>query len=336
MNDFFERLLILRTPNIGAVKYFELIQKFGSPAAAAESLQSDVALVDAVRREMDLAARLNIQYICDDDMRYPEIMRAVKDHPPVISVRGRADILNMPCVGMVGTRNATGAGIKFMSELAGAFAEHGYCVASGMAMGTDTAAHVGALRANGATIAVLAGGADYIWPLENESLYYKILEQGAIISRMPVGYKPCASNFVQRNRGIAALGQKLILGEADLKSGSMATAGFAIEYGRPIYAIPSHPSDPRSAGPNRLIKEGNAILCEGAMDFFADCRKATAKENKKPQENNDVLSLLGIIPQSESVLAELAKKSITEIKGELIALELHGLIRKCDGGYVKK
>ena len=195
------------------------------------------------------------------------------------------------------------------------------------------------MRASGnvQTIAVLAGGVDYIWPVENESLYYQILERGAVISEMPVGFEPRTTNFVQRNRWIAGLSEKLILGEADMQSGSMTTARFATEYGREVWAIPSHPLDPRALGPNSLIRSGDAKLCIGVQDFFCDDKKE--KNNKKIITKNDsenvLIDNLGNIPVSESVLAEIVKKSVSEIKSELVVLELQGLVRKVDGGYVK-
>ena len=184
---------------------------------------------------------------------------------------------------------------------------------------------------NAQTIAVLAGGVDYIWPLENESLYYKILERGCIISEMPVGYQPKGQNFVQRNRWVAGLSDFLILSEADMKSGSMTTARFAIEYERRVFAVPGHPSDSRSTGPNSLIRQGCATLCMSPNDFF-DEKNVNKKKNYKP--GNEILDKLGMIPVSESVLANIVKKTVSEIKADLVVLELQGLIRKQDGGYV--
>ncbi len=336
MQDLFHRLLILRTPGIGPVKYAELIKLFGSAAEAARSLACDDKLVDAVNRELDLANSLNITYICDDDLHYPENLRKVKNHSPVISVRGNIKTLGKKTVSIVGTRHATGAGLRFAGQIAQEFATNSYAVASGMAMGTDTAAHVGALGASGNsnTVAVLAGGVDYVWPLENESLYREILERGCVISEMPVGFKPVANNFMLRNKIVAGLAEKLILGEADLKSGSMATARFAIEYGREVWAIPGHPTDERSRGPNHLIRHGLAKLCDGVSDFFEI--SVPKKENCKNIKNNsELLDRLGSIPMTESVLSEIAKKSVAEIKSELTVLELQGLVQKTGNGYVK-
>ena len=339
MSDLFEKLLLFRMPGVGAAKYAKLIQKFGSARAVLQYIDVPDKLKDDVLREMERAERLNIHYISDEDDMYPQNLKQLPNHPPVVTVRGNLDVLSRPMVGMVGTRHATAAGQQLIAEIAESFAGHGYTVVSGMAIGTDTAAHRGALRGSGdvQTIAVLAGGVDYIWPVENESLYYQILERGAVISEMPVGFEPRATNFVQRNRWIAGLSEKLILGEADMKSGSMTTARFAIDYGREVWAIPSHPLDPRALGPNSLIRSGDAKLCIGVQDFF--CGDKKEKNNNKITIKNDseniLIDNLGNIPVSESVLAEIVKKSVSEIKSELVVLELQGLVRKVDGGYVK-
>ena len=159
-----------------------------------------------------------------------------------------------------------------------------------------------------------------------------------VISEMPVGFVPTGPNFVQRNRWIAGIAEKLILGEADLKSGSMTTARFAIEMNRELWAIPSHPADSRAAGPNSLIASGAAKLCMGGGDFF-DGDKKVSSESKKDgdasESENDVLDKLGTIPVSESVLTQIVKKSVSEIKRDLVVLELRGIIKKVDGGYIK-
>lgn len=334
MDDMLKKLLILRTPGIGPVKYRNLLDEFQTDENIIEHLSLTDDFIDSVKLEMDKAFDLGVEYICDDDSRYPSELKKIKNHPIVISARGNIATLSKRCVSIVGTRHSTAAGMNFISELANAFAQHNIAVASGMAMGTDAAAHHGALMANGdaQTIAVLAGGVDYIWPLENESLYYEIMERGVIISEMPVGMEPNASNFVQRNRWVAGIGESLIVGEADAKSGSMTTARFAIEYKKPVFAVPGHPSDARSVGPNSLIRTGAATLCMSVKDFFDDEIDVKNKKNNKPE--NEILDKLGIIPVSESVLANLVKKSVSEIKSDLVVLELQGLIRKQDGGYV--
>ncbi|MBO4480104.1 MAG: DNA-processing protein DprA [Alphaproteobacteria bacterium] len=336
MKDLYEHLLILRSPGIGPVAYNNLLQKFHDVHAIIDSLAPSGDLRDSVKREIDVATKLGIHFIADDDAQYPQDLRTVKNHPPILTARGNISTLEHESVAIVGTRHATATGMHFVANIATAFAEHGITVVSGMAIGTDFAAHKGALHARGNTntIAVLAGGVDYIWPMENESLYYEILERGVVVSDMPVGFVPNGPNFVQRNRIIAGIGRKLILSEADAKSGSMKTAGFAAQYGRQIYAIPSHPADSRGAGPNSLIRSGAAILCQGIQDFFT-IENSDEKNNKKTEIENSILDKIGMVPLSESVLAEIVGKSVSEIKQELVMLELQGLIQKCDNGYVR-
>lgn len=337
MNELYHKLLIIRTPGIGPIKYADLIRRFGDATTAAGAISPNDAVRDGVRREMDRAAALNIHYICDDDVRYPPRLRELKNHPPILTVRGNVDVLRRPMVAMVGTRHASAAGMTFMANMAEQFSSHGITVASGMAMGTDTAAHRGALRSSndGATVAVLAGGVDYIWPIENESLYDDIMARGAIISEMPVGYVPLATNFIQRNRWVAGIADQLILGEADPKSGSVTTARFAIEMNRPVFAVPGHPSDPRSMGPNGLIRDGVAKICINIDDFFDKKTHQNTKKEKKFDAENVILDAIGTIPVTESVLADIVQKSISEIKRELVVLELQGLVRNTGAGYVR-
>ena len=336
MKELFERLLILRSPKVGPVTYNNMLQQFGSDSAILEHMDVSNDVRDSVLREIESAEKLNIRFISDQDDLYPANLKLVKNHPPILTARGNFDTLRCESVAIVGTRHATGAGMNFVSDIACAFAEHNVAVVSGMAIGTDTAAHRGALRADGNTntIAVLAGGVDYVWPVENEGLYQEILERGVVVSDMPIGFIPKGTNFVQRNRIIAGIGEKLILSEADLNSGSMKTAEFARTYGRKIYAVPSHPSDSRAVGPNSLIRSGDAILCMGAGDFFTE-KKSVKKIEKNDESENQILDKIGTVPVSESVLAEIVGKSVSEIKRELVILELQGLIRKSDTGYVR-
>ena len=336
MKNLFEHLLVLRSPKVGPATYNNLLSRFDSVDEVIAFLNPSMELRDSVMRELELAEKFGAHFIFDSDDLYPVNLKSVKNHPPIITVRGNIETLRCESVAIVGTRHATATGMNFVADMACEFAKHKIVVVSGMAMGTDTAAHRGALRADGNmnTIAVLGGGVDYIWPLENERLYYEILERGAIISEMPIGFMPVGSNFVQRNRIIAGIASKLIVGEADSQSGSMKTAEFAHEYGRPIYAIPSHPADSRAVGPNSLIRSGIATLCMGAKDFFPD-GKPDAKKQKKSESENVVLDNIGTVPVSESVLAEIVGKNISEIKRELVILELQGLIQKSDSGYVR-
>lgn len=338
-DELFCKIFILRCPGVGPVKYANLLKQFGDVFTVADSLRENIDVYDSVKREIDIANKLKIQFIDDNNGFYPDNLKKIKAHPPVISVRGNISTLNNECIGMVGTRHASVNGMNFMCDLAQKIVENNMVVVSGLAIGTDAASHRGALNVKGEkqTIAVLAGGVDYIWPLENENLYWEIVERGAIVSEMPIGFIPKITNFIQRNRWIAGLANKFILGEADLKSGSMATARFAIDYGRDVWAVPSHPSDERSKGPNSLISQGKAKLCMGIEDFMEN--KVQKDEVKKKENLSDleskILDSLGVVPVSESVLAEIVKENISDIKMALVMLELSGKVQKQDNGYIR-
>ena len=331
VDNLYKKLLILRSPNIGSVKYLDLLYKFKSLDIIIDFIKPNASVFEAVDKELERANKLNVKYLEDNSSLYPKNLLAIKNHPIVLSVMGNLDTLNKKSVSIVGTRHASVAGITIVSNLAESFADNNYCVISGMAIGTDTYSHIGALKSKGDsnTIAVLAGGVDYIWPKENERLYHQIIERGLILSEMPIGFTPQKGSFIQRNRIIAGLCDKFIIGEADEKSGSMSTARFAIEYKKDVYAIPSHPSDSRSFGPNSLIENGKAKLCNGVKTFF------DKKEDKKENLSSDILNALSSIPVSESVLTSILRKSISSIKSELVILETKGLVSKQNGGYVK-
>ncbi|MDR0319191.1 MAG: DNA-protecting protein DprA [Rickettsiales bacterium] len=327
------------------MKFASLIAKFGSAEAAAESLNLSDDFKDSIRREIGSLEAAGGFFIADSDDDFPKSLKHAYGCPPILSVIGNRAVFAKKMISAVGTRHASAAGMNIMRAIALRLAENDVAVVSGMAMGTDAAAHNGALAAPGDanTVAVLAGGADYIWPLENEKLYHEIISRGCVVSDMPFGFKPSAAHFAQRNRIVAALGEKLVLGESNEGSGSLITAAFAKDFGRRIFAIPSHPSDPRAAGPNRMIREGAASLCSGPDDFFPKLEFMCGIDNTKKADSgekselgNRILDLLGSIPLSESVIAEQTGKNIALIKKELVLLEISGLIEKTNGGFVIK
>ncbi len=166
---------------------------------------------------------------------------------------------------MVGSRNASAAGRRIASTLAADLGKAGLTVVSGMARGIDGAAHEGALATG--TVAVLAGGVDVVYPPEHAKLYDRIVEAGCVVSEMPPGTEPQASHFPRRNRLISGLALGVVVVEASTRSGSLITARLALEQGREVFAVPGSPLDPRSEGPNGLIKQG-ATLTRSAADVI--------------------------------------------------------------------
>ncbi len=192
---------------------------------------------------------------------YPKTLQAIDTAPPLIAVRGSAEVLSRPCVAMVGSRNASAAGLTFAERLSRQLGEAGYVVASGLARGIDTRAHRATLETG--TIVVLAGGHDRIYPSENEKLLLSIVEKGgAVVSEMPFGWEPRGRDFPRRNRIVSGLSYGVVVVEAARRSGSLITARFALEQGREVFAVPGSPLDPRAEGTNDLIRDG-ATLCAG-------------------------------------------------------------------------
>src|SRR4029077_11072350 len=180
----------------------------------------------------------------------------------LVAIRGQAAAFALPMVAVVGSRNASGAGMKFTQRIAREFGEAGFAVVSGLARGIDAAAHRASLATG--TIAVLAGGHDRVYPPEHAGLLDDIIRQGAALSEMPLGWEPRAHDFPRRNRLISGLAVGVVIVEAAKRSGSLITARLALEQGREVFAVPGSPLDPRAEGTNGLLKQGATLVTEAA------------------------------------------------------------------------
>ncbi|MFC0283549.1 DNA-processing protein DprA [Camelimonas abortus] len=268
-------LRLLRTQGVGPRSFFRLLDRYGGAAQALEALPELAARAgrtvlipsrDAIDRELDAARRLGVRFVARGEADYPPALRFIDSPPPLLAVRGQGQALAMPAVAIVGSRNASAAGQRIAALLAGRLGEEGYAVISGLARGVDAAAHEASLRAG--TVAVLAGGHDRVYPREHARLLEAILERGAAVSEMPMGWTPRGQDFPRRNRIISGMSLGVVVVEATLRSGSLITARFAAEQGREVFAVPGSPLDPRAGGTNRLLRDG-ATLCCGPEDVLA-------------------------------------------------------------------
>jgi DNA processing protein len=289
-------LRLIRSEGIGPVGYRRLLARFGTADEALLQLPElakrhkralKACPIAQAEAEITALTKAGGRMIALHDADYPALLASLPDAPPIISLFGRAELLHKPILAMVGARNATLNGRRFTEKMARELGEHNYVIASGLARGIDTAAHIGS-RETG-TIAVLAGGVDYIYPPDNKELYHKIAVEGVIISEMPWGIIPTNQHFPRRNRLIAGLAQATILVEAAVKSGSLITARLALEQGREVFAIPGSPLDPRHAGPNHLIKNGQAQLIDCTQDVL-DNMNMLGQRTLKPAQS-DLFSL---------------------------------------------
>lgn len=273
-------LRLIRTPRIGPATFRDLINHYSSAQAALDALPDMTARrgrpikpIDAadVEKEMADAASLGARYVTIDEEAYPSLLAKIENPPPVLCVLTQnANPTEKPCVGLVGSRNASAGGITLAKQLARELGEAGLVVISGLARGMDAAAHTGALRTG--TIAFTAGGLARPYPPEHADLMQAIVGNGgAIYSEMPLNWTARAQDFPRRNRLVAASGFGLIVVEAADRSGSLITANQANEMGRLVMAVPGFPLDPRSAGPNRLIRSG-ATLVRNAKDVLEELK----------------------------------------------------------------
>lgn len=275
---------LIRTQNIGPVSFFRLIKKFGTASNALEMLPEfsrqsgrKTPLIPSKRadaeREAKHAWNKGVQILAACEPEYPMPLRAIADPPPVIFLRGAVNLFEKKAVAIIGARNASGNGQKFARELAQRLGEEDIVIVSGLARGIDGAAHTASLKTG--TIAVVAGGIDYIYPPEHDELTRMIANQGLILSERPLGAEPTARDFPRRNRLISGLCSGVVIVEAATKSGTLITARYALEQGREVFAVPGSPLDPRCRGANRLLRDG-ANWAESAEDIL----QALAEQNR--------------------------------------------------------
>ena len=351
-------LRLIRSQNVGPRTFRSLLNHFGGARAALEALPSlaqrggargatQICPRDDALREIGLAHKLGVTLVALSEPEYPARLQMIDDAPPLIAIRGNAAALARPMVAMVGSRNASGAGLKFTQMIARELGETGFVVVSGLARGIDAAAHKSSLATG--TVAVLAGGQDRIYPAEHASLLDAILPGGAALSEMPLGWEPRAADFPRRNRLISGLSLGVVIVEAAKRSGSLITARCALEQGREVFAVPGSPLDPRAEGTNGLIKQGATPVTETAditsvlapimeqhellarepeRDFVPDDRDPADDERAR------IVALLGPAPVQIDDLVRMAQSSPAVVRMVLLELEIAGRIERHGGGLV--
>ncbi len=364
-------LALVHAPTIGAVRFKQLLARFGSPKQVFEAgidvwktLGFKAELLTylqqpawaEVEKELQWLKQPNnfILTLASDD--YPLLLKQIHDPPPVLFVCGDYTLLKQRQVAIVGTRNATQEGMNTARKIAGDLANFGIVITSGMAIGIDGAAHEGALSCKGKTIAVAGTGLDRVYPAQHRELAHRIAEQGALVSELTLNssFLQQRGNFPRRNRIISGLSLGTLVVEAGLRSGSLITAQQASEQDREVFAIPGSIYNVSAKGCHLLIKQG-AKLIETAQDVMEELLinipfldKKTIEEetfinypiailSKEPEEDlgEDYMKLLKYIneiPTSVDNLVELSQLTVREISSMLLILELRGLIISQPGG----
>jgi DNA processing protein len=348
----FARLRLARTDQIGPVTFRQLLDRFGSAGRALEALPDltrrggthghAIPPVDDIAAEMEAGERIGARLIVLGDADYPDMLAAVDPPPPLLWALGDASLMARPCIAVVGARIASAGGQRIARGLSQQLGEAGHVVVSGLARGIDAAAHAGALPTG--TVAVLGGGVDDVYPPDNADLYAQIVDRGCVVSESRIGARAQAKDFPRRNRIISGLSRGVIVIEAELKSGSLITARLAGEQGRDVFAVPGSPLDPRSRGPNELLRQG-AILCEGLEDVeraFNTLRTLREPSPANPFDGvpddveaaviEQVAALLSPTPTPRDELARALGLPIGTVAAALLELNLMGRAELLPGG----
>jgi DNA processing protein len=275
-------------------------------------------------------------------------LRGIPDAPEPLHVLGDLRDADALAVAIVGSRRATPYGLDVADLLAADLAARGVTIVSGLARGIDAAAHRGALRVGGRTIAVLGSGADVIYPPEHRRLAGEIAARGAVVSQFAPGTPPLPQNFPARNRAIAALSLAVVVVEAAERSGSLITARLAAELGREVLAVPGRITTPESRGANRLIQDGAAVAmgwddvvaalperwraCLRELPEARDDRRASKEASPAPGgAGSRVLALLGEDPVDIDHVIERSGLGAGPVSATLLDLELEGRVRQIEG-----
>jgi DNA processing protein len=374
--DIEKWLKITRAEGVGPVTFKRLLKKFGDVdsilgasagslasvrnigPATAEKIARSLNLFDA-EKELALAAKKGVRLIHYLDKSYPAPLRQQIACPPVLYVRGTLRKCDNLAVAIVGSRHCSIYGTEQAARFAYGLASSGITIVSGMARGIDSCAHRGAINADGRTLAVLGCGLNHIYPPENDKLYGRIIENGAVISELPMDVEPKSENFPARNRIIAALSMAVIVVEAGYGSGAMITAKYMLELDREVMAIPGRIDSPLARGPNSLIKQGAKLIesIEDVMDelgsvgrqikdVVVETAAAAHKQREAPlfdtakipltKYEKKVYDTMSSQEMHCDQIIDICELPAGKVNASLMSLRLKGLIKQLPGNFFKK
>ncbi len=370
-NDKLKYWLALKSiPGVGNSAFPALLNCFGSPQnvfsaspaqlhnvkAITKKTAADIAGFkkwDYIEKSLEFLENAGMQIITYQDEFYPAKLLEIDDRPPLIYACGTLKKTDLN-ISIVGSRLASTYGQYTTGKIARELALRGMTVVSGLARGIDSAAHRGALSAQGRTIAVLGSGLDIIYPPENKDLYAEIRQSGAVISEYPPGTPPRAANFPARNRIISGISYGVVVVEAGEKSGSLITARLALEQGREVFAVPGSIDAAGSKGTNRLIKQG-AKLIENIDDILEEILPqiekikipaalsvpGAEKCSAERDGNNETFNaaeqqIIGLLSNKHVHIDELINATGSppnDILSSLLMLELKGIVKQHPGKF---
>lgn len=352
-------IALQQAPGLGPRRIWQLIEHFGSAEEVWRAGDKEILSLPWLgkageeflvwRKKVAPAylwerlCRQGVGVLTYSDAAYPPELKCIYSPPPVLYYRGNLTSLEHLKIAVVGTRRPTPYGLKVAQALTQGLAEAGIAVVSGLARGIDAAAHRGALKGRGPTIAVLGCGVDVVYPRENAGLFQEIVREGLILSELPPGTPPDKRHFPARNRIISGLARGTVVVEAGEESGALITADFALEQGRDVFAVPGPITSAQSKGTNNLIKQGAKMVTElqdileeyipekPESTFWRSEVEAAASARLSPAEE----TVLAAVPAAPVALDELVAAtglSAREINVALTYLELQGLVQRLPGG----
>jgi DNA processing protein len=337
---------------VGNTGLIRLLTAFGSPEAVLASdrraltLHLSPAQCDAILAEPDAALLAathawldqsgnSLMTLADED--YPKSLLEIADPPALLYCKGRRALLSQPCLGIVGSRNATPQGERDAEAFAHTLSDAGLTIVSGLALGIDAAAHRGGLAGAGSSVAVVGTGLDRIYPAKNKALAHLLAEIGLIVSEFPLGTPPLPGNFPRRNRIISGLSRGVLVVEAAPDSGSLITARVATEQGREVFAIPGSIHSPLARGCHALIQQG-AKLVESAADILDELawQQRLAPPSLPESITDPLLAAFDGAPTTLDTLAQRTGLTLDALSAKLLTLELEGRIASLPGGRYQK
>jgi len=364
-------LRLIRADEVGAVTFAKMVKRFGSVDAVLGASVSELSEIENVsiktaekiarsrdkfnvRAELDLAEKLGVWIINWDDERYPTALKRIYDPPPVLYIKGSLSRQDNLAMAIVGSRRCSLYGQEQAGRFAHLLASAGFTIVSGMARGIDSAAHHGALAANGRTIAVEGCGLANVFPPENNKLFEQICQSGACISELPLRYEPLSENFPPRNRIIAGLCLGVIVVEASRRSGALITARAALENGREVMAVPGKIDSLLSKGTHQLLKDGAKLVdsveevtralgyigrdlgphVSSSAEQAVEKTEATlfdAGQLNLSENEQKILDCLGKEPAHIEDIIAKTELPVGSINAGLISIRLKGLIKQLPG-----
>jgi DNA processing protein len=349
-------LRLVETPGVGRESARRLLAAFGSPGAAIDATtaarrevvgagpataleNSSAALATLIQATLDwLATNTGPArgVVTLGDPQYPQALLESADPPLLLYTQGRAELLQAPSLGVVGSRNPTPQGKTNARSFSAQLSQAGLTIVSGMAIGIDAEAHEGGLDGAASTIAVVGTGLDRVYPRRHLALAHRIAEKGLIVSEYSLGTPSMPVNFPIRNRIIAGLSRGTLVVEAALQSGSLITARLASESGRDVFAIPGSIHSPQSRGCHWLIKQG-AKLAETAQDVLEELRLPGAAPHQPAVDDettpleDTLLHALGFDPVTLDTIVARTGLTASALSAQLLELELGGRVMRLPG-----